>query len=473
MKSPRSEGCEGWPEDIRNLHFIGIGGVGMSGIAQLYLDRGYTVSGSDMNGGPTVDRLRARGATIHKGHRASNVPDDCDLVVYSSAIAPSNPEMVQARKAGLPARRRAEALGWLMKDGQGIAVAGAHGKTTTTSMAGWILEKGGLDPTLIVGGQAHNVRGNVRIGKGAPIVVEADESDGSFLLLPVHTAIVTNIDNDHMDHYRDMDHLIDSFRRFIDGVAENGSAVVCLDDPILRELLPSVSARTVTYGLEPGARYRAEEIEFSGGETRFRLVVDGRDRGEFRLSVPGRHNLQNALGAMAMALELGVGEEAIREALGSFAGVERRYQFIGECQGIKIFDDYAHHPTEIRATLQSIRLSTPRRLVAVFQPHRFSRTEMLAPSFGTAFRDADLVYLLPIYAAGEKPRRGVTSDLIYRHMVEHTPYTIHVTSRAKMGETIALLASQLEEGDTVVTIGAGDVNKLGRDLLAYLESSES
>ncbi len=458
-------------QDVQKLHFIGIGGIGMSGIAQMCLEQGFRVSGSDMKESDITRKLTSRGAQIFMGHAAANV-QDADMVVISSAIQKENPELVEAQSRGVRIQKRAQILGWLMSGKDGIAVAGAHGKTTTTSLMSWLLEEGGQDPTLIVGGEANNSRNNVRFGKGPHLVAEADESDASFLNLPARIAIVTNIDDDHMDFYGHIGHLTEVFLEFMNRIDPEGFIVACTDCPRLRELLPRVTVPAVTYGLEGTPDYTADQIEYRGGSTRFRLRVHGVPRGHFEVGVPGRHNLQNALGAITVALNLGVTEEDLARGLRSFEGVKRRYQLLGEAAGIRVFDDYAHHPTEIQATLASVRLSDPRRLVVLFQPHRFSRTELLASSFASSFRDADLVLLMPIYGAGEIEKEGVATDTIYEHLVKAHPYVIQVQGERDYSKLLPLIASQLQEGDVVMTVGAGDVYEIGHELLEFLGKDE-
>ncbi|MBI3889971.1 MAG: UDP-N-acetylmuramate--L-alanine ligase [Candidatus Wallbacteria bacterium] len=458
-------------ESVKKFHFIGIGGVGMSGIAQMCLERGVAVSGSDMKESDATRRLTNRGAHIFKGHAASNIENDTEVVVVSSAIQQENPELTAAREHGLPIRKRAEVLGWLMAAKKGIAVAGAHGKTTTTSLTSWLLEQGGFDPTLIVGGEAKNNGNNVRFGQSEFLVAEADESDASFLYLPSKIAIITNIDDDHMDFYGSFDRLIEVFEKFINHVDPSGYVVVCTDNGPLRDLLPQIRVPTITYGLDFPADYSADEIDCKAGSSTFRLLVHGKPAGRFELGIPGRHNLQNALAAMAVSLTEGVQPAHVARGLASFKGVKRRYQFIGEKAGVRVFDDYAHHPTEIAATLASVRLSKPKRLVVLFQPHRYTRTELLAPHFAKSFRDADVVMLLPVYSAGETKRDGVSSDLIFQHMVKGHPYVIQVKGSENHQKLLPLIASQLESGDTVMTVGAGDVYKMGQMLLDFLEKN--
>jgi UDP-N-acetylmuramate--alanine ligase len=458
-------------ERYRSLHFIGIGGVGMSAIARLCRLRGFTVSGSDLKDNSLSEQLRRLGVRVSVGHAAAHV-DGCEAVVVSSAIHPDNAELAAAIDRGLPVFRRAEVLGWLMRDHFGIAIAGAHGKTTTTSMTSDLLAAGGLDPTLLVGGEVLSLGSNVREGASDYVVVEADESDGSFLVLPARVVIVTNIDDDHLDYYGTMDAMEATYLRFINGVGPGGLAILCVDDERVRALLPRVTVPRLLYGFRPDADVRAVNVVHDGGKSTYQVVHRDRVLDPIRLNVPGRHNVQNSLAAIAVAGHLGVAPGAIRTGLASFSGVKRRFQYIGEARGIKVFDDYAHHPTEIRATLASARLSRPRRLVAIFQPHRFSRTELLASSFAQAFSDADVVLLLPIYGAGEHERDGVSSDSIFARMVAQHPYVISLAPVADQAGYLPLITSQLEAGDWVFTVGAGDVNRMGGLLLAHLEDAK-
>ncbi|MBI4862007.1 MAG: UDP-N-acetylmuramate--L-alanine ligase [Candidatus Riflebacteria bacterium] len=454
-------------EGVKRLHFIGIGGVGMSGIAQLCMLRGFSVSGSDLKASLATERLAKMGALIFVGHAASNITD-CELVVVSSAIASENPELAEARSRGLRIHRRAELLAWLMHRRHGIAIAGAHGKTTTTSLTSHVLQQTGLDPTLIVGGEVNGLGSNVRHGNSPLVVVEADESDGSFLCLPCRTVVVTNIDDDHMDHYRTMENMEAAYLQFINAVGPQGLAILCADDQRIRRLLPHIRVPKLVYGFSPDVDIRAVNVAHHGRHSTYQVAYRGQLLGPYTLNIPGRHNVLNSIAAIAVARQLGVSPEAIGRVLPTFDGVKRRFQFIGEANGIKIFDDYAHHPTEIRATLASARLSKPRRVVAIFQPHRYSRTEMLASSFAGAFGDADLVLLLPIYSAGEKQREGVSSERIYQRMVEEHPYVIALAPGNPKESYVPLISSQLECGDWVFTVGAGDVTQMGGMILNHL-----
>jgi len=455
-------------EKVQRLHFIGIGGVGMSGIAQLCLSRGFVISGSDMKGSKLTQKLAEMGARICCGHSAKNI-QDAEVVIISSAIPPENEELKEAIARGLPIHRRAELLGWLMHGHTSVSVGGAHGKTTTTSMTSHLLQTGELDPTLVVGGVVNSLGSNVRRGAGHFMVVEADESDGSFLLLPSSVVVVTNIDDDHLETYGTMENMEAAYLQFINAVGPEGLAILCVDDPRVRRLLGQVRVPRLLYGLSESANLRAVDLKYDGHQSSYRVLHDGQHIGTFTLSVPGQHNVLNSLAAVAVARHAGVSSEAIARGLSTFSGVKRRFQFIGEAGQIKIFDDYAHHPTEIKATLASARLSRPRRLVALFQPHRYSRTEMLASSFAQAFVDADVVMLLPVYSAGEKARDGVSSGLIYQRMVQDHRYVIQLSPRPTLESHVPLICSQLEPGDWFFTVGAGDVNQMGTMILSHLE----
>ena len=454
-------------ENHRRLHFIGIGGVGMSAIAQLCIVRGFAVSGSDLKGNTLTTKLEEMGATIHQGHAATNITD-CDAVIISTAINPENPEYAEAVKRGLPVYRRAAVLGWLMHDHHGIAIAGAHGKTTTTTMTSCLLQNGDLDPTLLVGGEVNGLGSNMRQGKSRHVVVEADESDGSFLMLPCKVVVVTNIDNDHLDYYKNMETMEAAYVRFINAVGPNGLAILCVDDERIRRLLSRIQVPRILYGFSPEADVRVANLVHHGRQSTYQVSYFGEVHGPFTLNAPGRHNVLNSIAAITVAKHLGLSSEAIGRGLMAFSGVKRRFQFIGETQDVKVYDDYAHHPTEIRATLASARLSNPKRLVAIFQPHRFSRTAILADAFAQAFADADMVLLMPIYAAGEKQKDGISSEKIYEMMAAQHPYVIALEPQQAQEGYVPLITSQLEAGDWVFTVGAGDVNKMGQMILNQL-----
>ncbi|MCK4414312.1 MAG: UDP-N-acetylmuramate--L-alanine ligase [Candidatus Eisenbacteria sp.] len=454
---------------IQRTHFVGIGGTGMCGLAEILLTLDYAVSGSDLvTGTEAVERLERMGARIHAGHAAEYVRGS-DLVVVSSAVGEENPEVCEARRLGLPVLLRGEMLAEIMRLKYGIAVAGAHGKTTTTSLIGHVLCEAGLDPTVIVGGRLRALGSNARMGAGDIFVAEADESDGSFLQILPTVAVITNIDREHLDHYGSLEKIRAAFLRFARGVPFYGVVVACGEDPHLRELLPEINKPVVTYGRTDDCRVQLTSLVPTPRGSRFGVAADGRDLGEFAVPLPGIHNALNALACVAVALFLGVPAARIRETLGTFAGVARRFELRGESHGVTVIDDYGHHPTEIAAVLRSAREVFPgRRLVVLFQPHRYSRTAALAAEFAQAFRDADLVLLSEIYAAGETPLPGVTSaglcDPIRRASRVELEYV------ADEDRAIERCASILGAGDVLITLGAGTVSQWGDRILARLGS---
>ena len=451
------------------VHFVGIGGTGMCGIAEVLLNLGYEVSGSDIGQNEAVFRLRGLGAKVTMGHKAENV-EGVDVVVFSSAVTSENVEVTEARARKIPAIRRAEMLAELMRMKYSIAVAGTHGKTTTTSFVASILAEAGLDPTVVVGGRLNAIGSNARLGAGEYLVAEADESDGTFLSLLPTLAIVTNIDPEHLDFYRDFGMLKRAFLEFVNKVPFYGFAVLCLDHPTVQELIPRVEKRFFTYGFGSQADYLGENFRYENGETVFAVRRFDEPLGEIRLAIPGRHNADNALAAVAVASELDVPFEAIRKGLGEFAGIGRRLEQVGEAAGIRIVDDYGHHPAEIQATLRAMREAWPeRRLVVLFQPHRYSRTRDLRESFHTSFYDANLLVLAPVYAAGEEPIEGATSLSIGEGVRAHGHKNCE--EAADLDEAVNRLQAATQPGDIVLTMGAGDVWKAGRELLERLEKS--
>ncbi|MCC6274099.1 MAG: UDP-N-acetylmuramate--L-alanine ligase [Deltaproteobacteria bacterium] len=449
----------------QNLHFVGIGGIGMSGIAEVLLNLGYRISGSDQKRSPITARLKKKGARIHYGHKASHI-EGAQVVVISSAVWPSNPEVAAAKKAGIPVIPRAEMLAELMRLKYGIAVAGSHGKTTTTSLVGQVLSGAGMDPTMVIGGRLNSLRSNAKLGKGEFLVAEADESDGSFLKLNPTIAVITNIDPEHLDHYKDFEALKETFVAFANKVPFYGSIVACADHPVVRELLPRFQRKVVTYGLESPADYGAEKMSQDGLRQRFTVLYRKEKLGEVVLQSPGRHSVANALAAIAAGRELDISFRKIAAALKAFRGVERRFQVLCD-NGVTVIDDYGHHPVEIRATLGALRAAFPgRRLVTLFQPHRFTRTRDLFHDFTQAFRDADKVYLTEIYAAGEDPIVGVTSRALYDAMDQAK--TVYHPDKATLAATAAA-ASQ--PGDVLLTLGAGDITRIGHDLAKLLKAS--
>ena len=448
------------------VHFVGIGGIGMSGIAEVLLTLGFPVSGSDLAASETTERLVGLGATIALGHHADRVGPDVEVVVISSAVKFSNPEVVRARELGIPVIPRAEMLAELMHMKYGLAVAGTHGKTTTTSLLGHVLAEAGLDPTLVIGGKVRGLGTNARLGQGSPLVAEADESDGSFLLLTPTLAIVTNIDPEHLDHYGTVERMHDAYLQFINRVPFYGLAVLCIDSVAVRALLPAVRKRYVTYGFAADAELQAVQPRVTREGTRFDVLERGRWLGEVRLQMPGRHNAQNALAVTAAARELGLTFDATATALASFQGIHRRFEVKGEVGGVTVVDDYAHHPQEIMATLRAAREGYGQRVIAVFQPHRYTRTRDLFESFLAAFDDADLLVLTDIYPAGEDPIDGVTGEALYEALRRRGHVDVRfVRSREAI---VAELLPHLRGGDLVLTLGAGDVHRVCEPLLAAL-----
>ncbi len=454
---------------IQRIHFVGIGGIGMSGIAEVLLTLGYKVSGSDLKTSSVTVRLATLGAIIFEGHRAENV-HGAEVVVTSSAIARDNPEVLEARRLHLALIQRAEMLAELMRLKYGIAIAGMHGKTTTTSMVASVLAAGGLDPTVVVGGRVDALGSNARLGKSHYLVAEADESDRSFLKLSPILSVVTNIDREHMDCYRDMEDVERTFIEFMDRVPFYGMVVACWDNQPLRKLLARIERRVVTYGLEEGADFRIVSRDFSGkaGEALsvFRVNFKGTDLGEFHLRVPGGHNVLNATAAIAVGVGLDINPDDIRRALNEFRGVDRRFQVRGSAAGITVIDDYGHHPTEIRATLAAARQCGYERLLVVFQPHRYTRTQLLMDEFGTAFHDADAVFMLDIYAASEKPIEGVSAQALAQRVRDRKGRPAEYV--ASFNDAIETVAKTAQAGDLVLTLGAGNVSLLGPQIIERL-----
>ena len=449
----------------QHAHFIGIGGIGMSGIAEILLNLGMKVSGSDLRRGPVTDRLALLGATIYEGHQAANVTG-ATVVVTSSAVNASNPEVVEAQARKVPVIQRAEMLAELMRLKYGIAIAGMHGKTTTTSMVASVLSAGGLDPTVVVGGRVDAMGSNARLGTTQYLVAEADESDRSFLKLSPILAVVTNLDREHMDCYRDMADVECAFLNFMDKVPFYGAVTACIDNPRLKSILPRARRRIFTYGVAAEADYRLEFVE--AGQGRFaRFVVNTAQGplGPFELHVPGHHNVLNATAAVAIAHQLEVTPGKIAEGLGHFRGVDRRFQLRGQARGVSVVDDYGHHPTEIRATLAAARECGHQHIHVVFQPHRYSRTRDLLDQFAGAFADADSVLVLPIYAASEEPIPGVTAELLVQRI--EGPRRQYVPD---FPSAIAAVSAQAQDGDLIMTLGAGSVSQLAPQILSALES---
>ena len=453
----------------QHLHFAGIGGIGMSGIAEVLLNLGYRISGSDLKLSATTDRLASMGATIFEGHAAANVAGASGLVV-SSAVNEQNPEVREARRLQIPVIPRGELLAELMRLKYGIAVAGSHGKTTTTSMTAAILNFAGLDPTVVVGGKIPTMGGsNARVGTSDFLLVEADESDGSFLKLAPIIAVVTNIDREHVDHYATIEDTRAAFTEFVNKVPFYGAAILCLDDPNVQIILPAIERRTIAYGATAQADMQAGEISCGPFETRFRLRRGAADLGTFHLRLPGRHNVLNATAAVAVALELEVKPDVIREALAAFTGVDRRFQVRGKERGVTVVDDYGHHPTEIRATLDGARQCGFRRIHVLFQPHRYTRTLHLLDDFARAFHQADTVFVMDIYAASEKPIEGVSAESLVERIRQFGHRGAEYVGTMDRG--IDAVLGVAAEGDLVITLGAGSVSQAGEKILARLREA--
>jgi UDP-N-acetylmuramate--alanine ligase len=453
----------------QQLHFTGIGGIGMSGIAEILLNLGYQITGSDLKLTPITDRLAHLGARVYEGHAASNV-DGAKVVVVTSAVDERNPEIAEARRRNIPVIQRGELLAELMRLKFGIAIAGSHGKTTTTSMTAAILSHAGLDPTVVVGGRVGTMGGsNAHLGKSNFLVVESDESDGSFLKLSPILAIVTNIDREHLDHYPSIVEIRAAFTEFINKVPFYGAAILCLDDENIQQILPAIRRRTITYGTVAQADLQIVAAQAGHLSGTFRLRFHDADLGEFRVAVPGRHNVLNATAAVAVGLELEVQPELIREGLASFRGVDRRFQLRGQEAGITLVDDYGHHPTEVRATLAAARGCDFQRIHVIFQPHRYTRTQLLMDDFAKAFHAADNVYLMDIYAASEQPIEGVTSQALAERIWAFGHRSVEYVGTADNAVTAVL--DRVREGDLVLTLGAGNVWQVGDKFLAAVRNT--
>jgi UDP-N-acetylmuramate--alanine ligase len=451
---------------VKHIHLIGIGGTGMSGIAELLLNLGYRVSGSDIAASDVTERLAGLGGQIFRGHQAENI-EGSDVVVRSSAIKGDNAEIHDARRRGIPVISRAEMLAELMRMKQGIAVGGAHGKTTTTWIVGLVMAAAGLDPTIIVGGRLKALGTNAKLGGGPYLVAEADESDGSFLRLSPNLAIVTTIDEEHLDHYNDIEAIKDSFIEFVNKVPFYGAAIVCLDEDNVQAIIPRIIRRVITYGFSQQADVRATDVAPDGHNVTFNVRLRESKLGSAMLRMPGRHNIANALAAVAVGLELDIPFPSISEGISQFTGISRRLEIKGEANGVLVIDDYAHHPTEIIATLETLKSMWKRRVVAVFQPHRYSRTRALWERLGRSLYDADKVIMTSIYAAGEEPIPGVTAELVAGAALKsgHRDL-VYIPDRE---EIVDHLLATLKDGDLVVTLGAGDVWKIGEEILRRME----
>ncbi len=442
---------------VRHVHFVGVGGIGMSGLAEILRTLEFDVSGSDLKRGENTARIERMGVRIDVGHRRENVKG-ADVVVYSSAISPTNPEMLEASELGVPVITRAEMLAELMRVKYGVAIAGSHGKTTTTSLVATVLRAAGFDPTVVVGGRMAALSSNARLGAGDLLVAEADESDGSFLRLTPTVAVVTNIDPEHLDFYGTHERLKESFVEFIEKVPFYGLAVLCLDHPHVQELLPRIRRRHVTYGLSPQADYHAKALHASGVLSSFVAYGRGQTLGEFSLKMPGSHNVLNALAAIAVADELEVPLDVIKEALASFTGVARRFSIVDEVAGITLVDDYGHHPAEVVATLTAARGAYPGRVIVAFQPHRYTRTQQLFDDFCRAFNDADVLFVADVYAAGEERIEGASAERLARGIALFGHHSVeYVQSHEELARR---LAQSAKPGDVVIALGAGDINRV-------------
>ncbi len=451
---------------IQKIHFVGIGGIGMSGIAEVLINLGYQVSGSDLKESEITRRLEMLGGTISYGHRKENLAE-VDVVVTSTAVKPDNPEVEEAHRRKIPVIPRAEMLAELMRMKYGIAIAGTHGKTTTTSMVATVLSHGDIDPTVVIGGRLDSIGSNAKLGQGQFLVAEADESDGSFLKLSPTIAVVTNVDADHLDYYRDLDEIRATFIDFINKVPFYGLVVLCLDDENLQGMIPQVKKRLVTYGLSSQADFQAAEIRHVGDRTTFQVLFRGEVLGPLSIRMPGRHNVLNALSAVAVGMELDMPFAAIAEGFKDFGGVGRRFEIKGEPADVMIVDDYGHHPVEIKATLGAARSGWSRRVVAVFQPHRYTRTKALFDEFVTAFYQADHLVVMDVYAAGESPIPGVSAEKLAAGISGHGHKSCCFTGTAEA--TIEHLLAVVQPGDIVITLGAGNVWQVGEELLQLME----
>jgi UDP-N-acetylmuramate--alanine ligase len=451
----------------KHVHFVGIGGIGMSGIAELLINLGYEVSGSDIKESPVIRRLSGLGGKISIKHGKENIKG-ADVVVYSSAVSDDNPEIVEAKEKYIPVIPRAEMLAELMRLKYGVAVAGTHGKTTTTSMIASILNCGNLDPTVVIGGRLDIWGGsNAKLGMGDILIAESDESDGSFMVLSPTISVVTNIDYEHIEHYGDMDTLRGTFIDFINKIPFYGLAVLCLDDEEIQGIIPQLRKRYLTYGMNSQADLRAADIERGQLEVGFELIFRNESLGHVVVGMPGDHNVLNALGAISVGLELDIDIEKIKEGIRNLGGLERRFQVKGEEDDILVLDDYGHHPTEVVATLQTAKTCWPeKRLIVVFQPHRYSRTEALFDRFVLSFNQADILIVAPIYSAGEAPIEGVNAEWLYQGIKEHGHKEVILCSDTS--DILKVLLEIIKPGDTVMTLGAGDIFNVGEALLKRL-----
>ncbi|MCR5175402.1 MAG: UDP-N-acetylmuramate--L-alanine ligase [Anaerovibrio sp.] len=451
---------------IHKVHFIGIGGAGMSALAKILVEKGYAVSGSDMKESVMTGTLRELGARIFIGHRAENV-DGAEAIVVSSAIREDNPEVREAERLGLKRLHRSDVNAFLINNSKGIAVAGAHGKTTTTAMLGVSLDYEGVSPSIIIGGEVDYLGSNAKLGKSEYLVSEADESDGTFLKYYPYIGVVTNIENDHMDHYGSMENIIKAFQQFMNQIREDGCAVVCFDNENIRNLADKVKCRVVSYGIDSDADYLAGNITADAMGTSFDVLHKGENLGSVKLNVPGRHNVLNAMACIVTGLVMGLTVRHMAEGLTMFNGAKRRFQTKGKANGIWVVDDYAHHPTEIATTIKAARQTQPKRLICAFQPHRYSRTQLLQKEYGSCFAGVDILILTDVYSAGEDPIPGIDGELLVKEVAEQTGQeTVYIKDKADIA---GYLKSIAREGDLIMTMGAGDIVKSGEELVELLK----
>lgn len=450
---------------IKKVHFIGIGGAGMSALAKILVEKGYEVSGSDMKESTMTGILRDLGANIFIGHKAENV-HGAEAIVVSTAIREENPEVVEAKKLGLKRLHRSDVNAFLINNSQGIAVAGAHGKTTTTSMIGVALDYEGVSPSIIIGGEVDYLGSNAKLGSSDYLVSEADESDGTFLKYHPYIGIVTNIENDHMDHYGTMENIINAFRQFLNQIRPDGWAVVCADNEHIRNIINDVQCKVITYGIEQQADYMAANIVTAANETTFDVIHNGEYLDRVKLNVPGMHNVLNAMACIVTGVSLGLSVSQMAEGLTMFNGAKRRFQTKGKVNDIWVVDDYAHHPTEIATTIKAARQTKPKRLVCAFQPHRYSRTQLLQKEYGSCFVGVDLLVLTDVYSAGEDPIPGVNGELLLKEVVEQTGQDVVYIKDKK--DIAKYLQSIAQPGDLIMTMGAGDIVKCGEELVELL-----
>lgn len=455
---------------IKKLHFVGIGGIGMSGIAEILLDQGFTVTGSDRAASENTERLESLGSKVYIGHNAANIEPDVDALVYSSAVQQENPEIIEAQRRKIPIIRRAEMLAEVMRLKYGIGIAGTHGKTTTTSMVSLVLMEGGVDPTVIVGGRLRGLAGsNARLGHGEFIVVEADEYDRSFLSITPTIAVLTTLETDHLDCYRDLEDIKTAFIQFANKVPFYGFVVMCLDEPALQDIMPRIKKKIITYGLNGQADLQAVDIVHRQNISTFVVVADGADLGEIKLQIPGRHNVLNALAAITVGLRLGVPFDKVKAGIEKFTGVFRRWEIKAEKGGITVIDDYAHHPTEIKATLAGAKAGWRRRVVCVFQPHLYSRTRDFYDEFGRSFFNADVLVVTDVYPAREEPIQGVSGELIANAAKEFGHKQVHYVPDKR--QIPGFLAEHVQAGDMIITMGAGDIWKFGEEYIRILQAT--